>query len=48
MELMLLAKVGMVMNWISNGGYLLAGGIFLKTAVQYVKDYKNYDEKGGI
>ena len=48
MDLTLLTKVGMVVGWISNGGYLLAGGIFLKSAVQYFKDYKSFNEKGGI
>ena len=48
MEVLLVAKVGMVMSWVSNGGYILAGGIFLKTAFRYFKDYKNYDGEDGI
>jgi len=50
MEFVILAKVGMVVNWIANGGYVLAGGIFLKTIVKYTKDYKESvaNEKDGI
>lgn len=40
MEFLLLAKVGMVVNAIVNGGYCLAGGYFIKTAITYIKDYK--------
>lgn len=41
MEFVILAKVGMIINGIVNGGYILAGGLALKTVYAYVKDYKD-------
>jgi hypothetical protein len=40
MEYALLEKVGVVINLFVKGGYLVAGGYFVKTAFRYVTDYK--------
>lgn len=36
-----LATVGMIFNTIANIGYVIAGGIFVKTGIQYFSDYKD-------
>jgi hypothetical protein len=50
MEFMLLAKVGMIIDGVVKGGYILAGSYFVRTAVKYVQDYKESvaKEKGAI
>ena len=40
MEYVLLAKIGMIIGGVVKSGYVLAGSYFLRTGVQYVKDYK--------
>lgn len=32
--------IGSFINLIVTGGYMFASGIFVKTGIQYVKDYK--------
>lgn len=50
MEFLLLAKVGMVIDGIVKGGYLLAGSYFVRVACKYATDYKESvaKEKGEI
>lgn len=45
MEFLLLAKVGMVIGTIVKSGYVVAGGYFVKTGLQYIEDYKNSVEQ---
>lgn len=50
MELLLLAKVGFVVDTIVRAGYVLAGSYFVKTGVRYIQDYKDSisNEKAGV
>ncbi len=41
MEYLLLAKIGFVIDTLVKGGYAIAGGYMVKTAVRYVRDYKD-------
>jgi len=40
MEMLLLAKVGLVIDGVVKCGYLLAGSYLVRTGVKYVQDYK--------
>jgi len=40
MEFWLLAKVGMVVDFIVKTGYAVAGGYVLRTCVRYYQDYR--------
>ena len=40
MEYVLLAKVGFFIGIIVKGGYAVAGGFIVKTALRYASDYK--------
>lgn len=42
MEFVLLAKVGMFIKGIVYTGYSIAGSYLVRTAITYVKDYREY------
>jgi hypothetical protein len=41
MEFILLTKVGMVIGGVVKAGYVFAGGVLVKTAFRYYRDYKD-------
>lgn len=45
MEFLLLAKVGVAIDWVVRAGYTIAGIYVAKTGVQYVKDYRHFVEQ---
>lgn len=45
MEFILLSKVTFIVNTVVKAGYVFAGGVFLKTGITYLKDYKYYSSR---
>lgn len=45
MEFLLLAKVGMIIDWVVKGGYAISGIYLAKTGVTYYRDYLHYSKQ---
>ena len=45
MEVDVLTKIGLVINWIVGGGYAFAGSYVVRIGLSYFKDYKDYEEE---